>query len=269
MNLLPVLDWLALGFWIVSWLGYQWYAMKPRRGRRSLTSMMVPMRRQWMLEALHRENRISDASLVGNLLHSATFFSSTTLLILGGLFAFISSLDRNAIFVTNLPFARATSLQILEVKIVVLSFVFIYALFRFLWSIRQFNLLTILLGAYPVVLPDRPPRSSRPPLHIVNQATRLNALAGNNFAQALRAYYYAVPVLLWLINPWLLLAASIVVTSAVYYTEFRSDTARALRHAVVPPTAAVGAPMPEARSAATPSSQPAATVAAPPPGTQP
>jgi len=239
--MLPLPDWLALATWLFLWLGYQWFAMKPRFGRESLSTVMVPIRRKWMLEALHRENRISDASLIGNLMNSATFFSSTTLLILGGLFAFISSIDKNAAFVSNLPFAAATSLHSLEFKFVVLAFVFIYALFRFLWSIRQFNLLTILLGAYPaappasvqseqapleVTAPGLPPV---PPLRrIVEQATRLNALAGNNFTQALRAYYYAVPILLWLINPWLLLAGSLVVTSAVYFTEYRSHTAQAL-----------------------------------------
>lgn len=228
MTVLPLLDWLALSAWMCLWAGYQWFSLEPRRGRESLTALMVPIRRQWMLESLNRENRISDAALVGNLLHSATFFSSTTLLILGGLFAFISSLDKNAVFVSNLPFAGQTSLQALEFKFVILSFVFIYALFRFLWSIRQFNLLTILIGAYPAA-PVPPQRGTGlPPVHVLGQATRLNALAGNNFAQALRAYYYAVPILLWLINPWLLLAGGIVVTSAVYYTEYRSETARAL-----------------------------------------
>jgi uncharacterized membrane protein len=231
----PLLDWFALAAWLLLWLGYQWFARKPRFGRQNLSSTMVPIRRIWMVEALHRENRISDASLVGNLMHSATFFSSTTLLILGGLFAFISSLDKNAAFVSHLPFAESTSLRSLEIKFIILAFVFIYALFRFLWSIRQFNLLTILLGAYPpaperlaAADPSDPSPSTNPPLHIVTQATELNTLAGHNFTQALRAYYYAVPILLWLINPWLLLAGSIIVTSAVYFTEYRSGTARAL-----------------------------------------
>jgi uncharacterized membrane protein len=230
MMMLPLLDWLGLAGWLLLWLGYQWFATQPRAGRESLTSMMVPIRRKWMAEALHRENRISDASLIGNLMHSATFFSSTTLLVLGALFAFVSSLDKNAGLVSNLPFAQTVDLQTLEFKVLVLAFVLIYALFRFLWSIRQFNLLTIMLGAYPAAtLPSQ--KTSRAPLHIVAQATRLNALAGNSFAQALRAYYYAVPILLWLISPWLLLAASIGVTSAVYYTEYRSETALALRDA--------------------------------------
>jgi len=293
--MLPLPDWLALATWLFLWMGYQWFALKPRFGRESLSTVMVPIRRKWMLEALHRENRISDASLIGNLMNSATFFSSTTLLILGGLFAFISSIDKNAVFVSNLPFASETSLHSLEFKFVVLAFVFIYALFRFLWSIRQFNLLTILLGAFPAAppssvrsewapneatMPDLPasppdfslsssdvPTSSpdfpsstsnfpSPPLlldlpssslsdfrappplrRIVEQATRLNALAGNNFTQALRAYYYAVPVLLWLINPWLLLAGSLVVTTAVYFTEYRSHTAQALGAATLHPAA--------------------------------
>lgn len=236
-------DAFALAIWLILWVGYQWFALQPRFGRHSLTSVMVPVRRQWMLEALQRENRIADASLIGNLMQSATFFSSTTLLILGGLFAFISSIDKNAVFVSNLPFAQTTSLRNIEIKFVILAFVLIYALFRFLWSIRQFNLLTILLGSFPAaVRPPSPPSApgeltssgsqglstSPAGLHLVAQATRLNSLAGHNFTQALRAYYYAVPVLLWLIHPWLLLAGSIVVTSAVYFTEYRSNTVQAL-----------------------------------------
>lgn len=227
MNAINALDWIAFWLWLGLWSTYQWYVTRSGKSRPSLGELMVPMRRQWMLEALHRDNRISDVAMIGNLMHSSTFFSSTTLLILGGLFAFISSIDHSVAFVQNLPFARRTSVEVIEVKAVVLAGVFIYALFRFLWSIRQFNLLNIMLGAYPPAhLRSQPtPRAAG---YIVEQAAKLNALAGNNFAQALRAYYYSVPILLWLVNPWLMIVGTIIVTAAVFFTEFRSETVQSL-----------------------------------------
>ena len=62
----------------------------------------------------------------------------------------------------------------------------------------------------------------------IEQAALLNDLAGSNFTQGLRAYYYAVPVLCWLVNPWLLVAGSVVITVVTYYMEFRSASVTAL-----------------------------------------
>jgi len=104
-----------------------------------------------------------------------------------------------------------------------LTLVFVYAFLRFTWSLRQFNLAGIVIGAYPTrhehqVADDR----------LIGQASSLNELAGSNFGQGLRAYYYAIPLLVWLINPWLLLAGSVIITGTTYYMEFRSATVRAL-----------------------------------------
>jgi len=63
---------------------------------------------------------------------------------------------------------------------------------------------------------------------LVATAGRLNELAGLNFTQGLRAYYYAVPMLLWLVNAWLLIGGAVGVTAVLYYMEFRSATVRAL-----------------------------------------
>jgi uncharacterized membrane protein len=62
----------------------------------------------------------------------------------------------------------------------------------------------------------------------IAQAGRLTELAGINFSQGLRAYYFAVPLLVWLISPWLMMAAAVLITLATYYMEFRSATVRAI-----------------------------------------
>ena len=112
---------------------------------------------------------------------------------------------------------------LIESKVLVMTLVFVYAFLRFTWSLRQFNLVNIMVGAFPGqrdrLIADDP---------MVAAASRLNELAGSNFSQGLRAYYYAVPLLLWLVNPWLLLSGTVVITVVLYWMEFRSETVRAL-----------------------------------------
>jgi uncharacterized membrane protein len=231
VNALGRVDFVGLALWALLWVGYvAWAALATRRGP-SLMSSLARYRRAWMRQAYLRDNRITDVALVGSLMQSATFFSSTTLLILGGLFAVLGTIEKSAEVVASLPFATRTTQDLLEVKALALTLVFVYAFFRFTWSLRQFNLVSIVVGAYPsqrehLVADDR----------LVDQAARLNELAGANFTQGLRAYYFAIPLLLWLINPWLLAAGSVVITAATWYMEFRSATVRALAHEDRAPT---------------------------------
>ena len=229
MNSLGRIDWIGAALWAGLWLAYVVWAARTGVRRPSIMSSMAKYRRVWMREAYRRENRITDVSLVGSLMQSSTFFSSTTLLVLGGLFAVLGTIEKSAEVVQSLPFATRTSQALLEIKAVLLTLVFVYAFFRFTWALRQFNLVCILIGAYPAQREHQLPDD-----RLIEQASRLNELAGANFTQGLRAYYYSVPLLLWLINPWLLVAGSVVITGVTYYMEFRSATVRALAHAENP-----------------------------------
>lgn len=222
---LGILDWIGLALWAALWFGYATWAGLDGRGRPSIMSMLARYRRQWMQEAYRRDNRITDVAMISSLAQSATFFSSTTLLILGGLFALIGTIGESAEVVRSLPFASRTSQDLLEIKALLLTLVFLYAFLRFTWSLRQFNLVNIVVGAYPPQQ-DGQEAGSR----LIEQASQLNELAGANFTQGLRAYYFAIPLLLWLMNPLLLIVSSVIITVANWYMEFRSATVRALAH---------------------------------------
>ncbi|MGD9946682.1 MAG: DUF599 domain-containing protein [Burkholderiaceae bacterium] len=219
------LDWIALTLWLGAWLGYSLYADHGTT-RVSMMGSLASFRRAWMREAYRRDPRITDGALIGNLMHSATFFSSTTLLILGAAFALLGTIERGTEMIEvmkSLPFAARVSQDMLEAKVVVLALVFVYAFLRFTWSLRQFNLLNIMIGAFPAQRERMIPND-----RLIETASRLNELAGLNFTQGLRAYYYAVPPLLWLVNPWLMLGGVFVITLVLYYMEFRSATVQAL-----------------------------------------
>ena len=219
-------DWAALAVWLCAWLGYGFYAERVGDRKPNLMASVAAFRRVWMREAYYRDPRITDVGLIGNLMQSATFFSSTTLLVLGATLAVLGTVERGAEVVKvmrNLPFAQRLTQEMLESKLLVLIFVFVYAFFRFTWSLRQFNLVNIMVGAFPARREDQLPDDP-----LIVTAGRLNELAGLNFTQGLRAYYYAMPLLLWLIGPALLLAGTAITTLVLYYMEFRSATVKAL-----------------------------------------
>ncbi len=145
------------------------------------------------------------------------------------LFAWAGGPDRGAELLQAVPFAKRDSYILFEFKVLTLAAVMVYALLRFTWAIRQFNLVSILIGAYS--RENKSPIIQQPDVEdaqLITRAARLNELAGTNFTQGLRAYYYAVPLLMWLANAWLLILGSLAITFASYYMEFRSDTVKAL-----------------------------------------
>jgi uncharacterized membrane protein len=213
------LDLIAFLVFVGCWFGYDWFAKRHANDRPSLLTVMNPFRERWFRQTLTRENRIVDSALVSNLLHSATFFSSTTILVLGGLLALFGSVEKSVEVFENLPFAQRTSQQLLEAKIVLLILLFIYALVKFTWSVRQFNFVTILVGAVS-------PHNSigDEDKSIAMRAAGILKLAGENFGQGLRAYYFALAALLWFVQPLFFIAGTVVVTVMLYRMEFHSRT---------------------------------------------
>ncbi len=213
------LDLVALLVFIACWFGYDWFARRHAADRPSLITVLNPYREKWFKETLTRENRIVDSALTTNLLHSATFFSSTTTLVLGGLIALFGSVEKSVDVFENLPFAQRTSQQLLEAKIILLMLLFIYALVKFTWSVRQFNFVTILIGSM----------SPRESLNDEDNLTSMRAagiltLAGENFGQGLRAYYFALAVLMWFVQPLFFIGGTALVTLMLYRMEFHSKT---------------------------------------------
>ena len=145
------LDLVALVWFFAWWIGYsrfaEWHGMRVP----SLHSAMAQYRRDWWVRCIERELRMIDTSIIAHLSNSSTFFASTTLLILGGLLALLGTTEKVSAVVQGLPFNRQTSEGLWEIKIFLLVAIFVYAFFKFTWSLRQFNMACVLVGAAPKV----------------------------------------------------------------------------------------------------------------------
>ena len=220
---LPWLDMLALTWFALWWLGYVWYTDYRRAQQASLRRETERFVRAWMARMVERDNRMLDVNVVRNLTRSSQFFASTTMLILGALVALMGYAEKAAGVLAELPFTQQVSERVWELKILLLVLIFVYAFFKFSWSIRQFGLGSILVGATR----KPPPDAEEYAAHIDRLTTIIN-FANGNFNNGLRAYYFGVAALSWFLHPVLMMLITLGVVYVLHQREFRSRTVQAL-----------------------------------------
>lgn len=226
IRVLPAADWLALVVFVGGWIGYATFAKRQSLNRPTLLAITNRERRRWMLQATLREPRVLDGIVVQNLSTAPSFFASTTILIIGALLATLFAGDKASDFVREVPFAARTSVLVFDLKIVVLTAIFVYAFFRFTWSIRQYSFGIIVVAAAPErehFAHDLAAREA-----FADRAGRLMGLAAESFNDGVRAYYMAFAAAAWFISPWACMVATAVVVLVLYWREFKSEVLEVL-----------------------------------------
>jgi uncharacterized membrane protein len=220
------LDWAALALFFTAWIGYARFAHRRASVQPSLLAASNGYRRRWMLEATRRENRVFDGVVVQNLASSPSFFASTTILIIGGLVAALGASDRAQSLIEGLPFAARTSALVLDMKLALLAGIFVYAFFRFTWSLRQYSFGALLVASAPErdSFADEAERE-----RFADRAGGVVGLAAETFNDGLRAYYFAFAAAAWLFSPIAFALASLGVVWVLYVREFHSEALALMR----------------------------------------
>lgn len=220
-GLLSTLDVAALVVFFACWAGYTAVVDRvPRIQRRSVIAAMDEHRRRWMIALLNRENRISDTAIIGNLMNSTGFLANTSIFILAGLVALLGSPDLGRRVLAALPFAEAPVSDIAwEMRIALLVLIFVRAFFELTWALRQFNYCSIVIGGIGMGA-DFTPQAE--------MAAKVANRAARHFNTGLRAYYFGLAALAWIIHPVALIIASLLVLRELHRREFRSVVRDAL-----------------------------------------
>jgi uncharacterized membrane protein len=222
IQLLPWTDWVALGFFVLVWVGYAMFAKHWSDGQHSILAMTNRYRHLWMLQTTARDPRMLDGIITQTLSATPAFFCSTTILILGGLFALLGTTDKAAELVREIPFAEQTPILVFEFKILVLVVIFVYSFFRFSWSMRQYTFVALLIGAMPP--PDTFEREGAPNRQkYADRAAAMTGLAAETFNGGLRAYYFSFAALGWFFSPAMFVFATLLVAGVLYTREFKSE----------------------------------------------
>ncbi len=214
LTALPLLDWAALGLYFLTWVAYAHFSKHHAEGQGSLLAITNRVRRQWMLQLTYREMRVLDGAVSQALLSSPSFFASTTILIIGGLLAALGASEQTSAMVLELPFTVKTS--------------FVYAFFRFTWSMRQYTFGALLVASAPEAgqFEQQGPEARE---QFADRAGAVVGMAAEAFNDGLRGYYLAFPVVAWFFSPWALMLATAGVVYVLYQREFRSEVLEKLR----------------------------------------
>lgn len=219
--LLSPLDWFAAGAIILAWLVLGWMIEHPSAKRPSVTVLMSERRRDWMKVFVTRDPRIFDSQILGGLRQGTAFFASTCLLAVGGVLALAGNtepLRGVAAEVTEM----AIPVLIFQLKLGLVALFLTNAFLKFVWSNRIFGYCAVLMAAVPndPSDPSAFPRAA--------QAGELNIRAAINFNRGLRAMYFALASLAWLLGATVLIIATIAVIWVIWSREFAS-----LPHAIL------------------------------------
>ena len=223
-HLLPHL--IAVVWFLFCWVGYTRYATWKGRDTACLASVLHLYREDWMRRLLLRDNRIADASVIGNLERNASFFASSTLIILAGILTALGASERAVSLLADLPFAQPVSRGLSEIKLLGLAVVFVYAFFTFSWCMRQYNFAAVLVASAPAV--GEPNVSDQQRKSFAERAARVISLAANQFNFGLRSYYFGLAMLAWFINSWFFMLVTAGVVLVLYRREFHSDVLKVM-----------------------------------------
>ena len=172
-----------------------------------------------------------DADLLASLEKQVSFFASCSLLILASLVTVLSTSSEIFLNLSSLSFVTTVSVEVIQVKLLLLIIVFIYCFFTFTWSIRQYGFCFILFGSsFHSVKYYKEAKDYRATAVDRNFKAMAKVLdrAAHSYNYGLRAYYFALAVLAWFINPWVFMVACTSIVFVLYRREFKSSTVQAL-----------------------------------------
>jgi uncharacterized membrane protein len=206
------------------WAGYTLIADSDQMQSKSILGLMNNHRSRWMAEMLRRDPRMVDALILSHLQAGIALFASTSLLAVGGLLALLGAAEKAVATLSALPFVGEMSHFDWEMKVLLLLLISVYAFFKFIWSYRLYSICAVLIGAVPssAKIDEKAEDQAKQAAEILN-------LAARHFIRGVRAFYFALAALAWLIHPITFMAATVWVAVVMYRRDFRSRSQRIVR----------------------------------------
>lgn len=218
LNVMSVWDAVAAAYLVASWMITGWIVEHRTGDGTSCGVLMAEYRRAWFIQASLRDQRIVDAALLTGLRNGAAFFASASLAALGAAVALLGQTDQLSHVATDLAADLDAPRAAWIIKLLGVIALLASGFLHFVWSHRVFGYCAVLLGALPVDTSD-PSRED-----LAEKAAALNISATRSFNRGLRAVYFALAALAWLVGDWALMASVTLTSAMLFRREFASRT---------------------------------------------
>jgi uncharacterized membrane protein len=220
---------LAFIWFCLVWLGYAYFAKFQAKRGVNLSSVLNRQRLNWMAQVVSREHRIMDAALIANLERNTSFLASTSILVLAGLLTALGIVGSIDSVLQSFPFyeVKENSAFWVQVKILMLVVIYVYAFFALTWSMRQYGFASVMIGSAPS--PEEAANQPTLKEKYIYASAKVIDMAGHAYNYGLRAYYFSLAILPWFVSPWLFMASSTLVVIVLYMREFHSRPYHVIR----------------------------------------
>jgi uncharacterized membrane protein len=215
-----VLDIAAFAIFAIAWLFYEPILAQLKSGNHVNSDMRV-LRGAWMRTMASRDNRIMDGQLLGNALHSASFFASSNLLLIAAVAGVLFGGQGAWREIQGLAVLAPVPRLLFEAKLALVLITLARGLLDFIWAIRQLNYCLAAVGAAPA--PGHPQGREWG-----DAAAGLLNPALSAFNTGVRGYYFALSAAAWLLGPIPLAVAVVGSVSLLVWRQTRSPASRAI-----------------------------------------
>ena len=220
---LTFVDLAGLMFFLAAWIGYSPFLRWQQARFGKVAAVMIEHRRAWMYSILSREMRVADTAIMGHIMSTASFFASTTVVVIAALLSTLINMARAAPAMPGEWYLMAPR-DPFEVKLTLILIIALYAFFSFTWSIRQANFGAVMIGAAPnpPVAPELRERLAKQMADIITQVAAA-------YDGGMRSYYFAFAAVTWIASPVLFVVVTLGVFVLLLYRQSTARTALVLQ----------------------------------------
>ncbi|MBB5515186.1 putative membrane protein [Rubricella aquisinus] len=222
LTVFSMLDILAICIFCIGWAAIGLRVEHPSSARKSTHQLMDEYREHWMMEMARRDVRIFDAQIINGLRQATAFFGSTTMLAIGGGAALLAQAETLNMLAGDISPELAQPRVLVEAKLLVLVLALTVAFMRFVWANRLFGYAATVMAAVPAH--DEPDAAQK----MAKRAAKVANYAARSFNRGLRAIYFALASLAWLLGPVPLIVSTFVTVAVIWRREFHSMSRNAL-----------------------------------------
>ena len=194
---------------LISYQGYLRYRLKQNPGY-TVQRVNNMVRSAWVEEIMRRRDGILAVQTLRNSMMAAVFLASTAVLLIIGVLTLSEQGDKLRTTWQALDVFGAASSRLWLTKMLLLLIDLLFAFFSFAMAIRLFHHVGYMINA-----PQDGNLVAASPAHVSAHLNR----AGRFYSIGMRAYYYTVPLLLWLFGPHFMLAGTVALVVSLHFLD--------------------------------------------------
>jgi uncharacterized membrane protein len=200
-----------------------------RLGRGTLNAQLHVVRLRWMrmMLATHREHRVFDAILLGQLSSSMSFFGSGTLIVVAGLVGTLANIGAVHNALTRMEFVPPISQALFTIYFASLTLIMAFSFFSFVYALRKLAYTLAMIGGLTEAKHNTPHCQT-----MIAQTAAVLTSSVMSLNNGIRGFYFAVAALFLFVGPYVAMFMTLMITAVLIYRQGFSTEALAIERYV-------------------------------------